>query len=94
MARQYPLENWHFSTPYPASGPMSREVRDWWCDARHHHAHREIIIVPVPAERERGGDGLEGGLGDGDADQGVIAPRVPSRRTRCLPCPFLRPPRP
>jgi hypothetical protein len=30
MARQYPLENGHFRTPYPQSGLMTRAGRDWW----------------------------------------------------------------
>ncbi len=27
---QNPLGNWHFNTPYPRSGPMSRTERDFW----------------------------------------------------------------
>jgi hypothetical protein len=27
---QMPLANWHFTTPYPKSAPMTRAERDWW----------------------------------------------------------------
>ena len=27
---QYPLEQWYYATPYPASGPMTRAERDLW----------------------------------------------------------------
>ena len=27
---QYPMRNWHYNTPYPQSGPMTRQERDFW----------------------------------------------------------------
>jgi hypothetical protein len=29
---QFPLRNWHFNTPYPMSGPMTRRERDFWLE--------------------------------------------------------------
>ena len=29
---QYPFRNWHHNTPYPLSGPMSRQERDFWLE--------------------------------------------------------------
>ena len=29
---QFPLQNWHFNTPYPRSGPMTRQERDLWLE--------------------------------------------------------------
>ena len=29
---QYPLRNWHFNTPVPQSGPMSRAEREFWLE--------------------------------------------------------------
>ena len=29
---QYPIRNWHYNTPYPQSGPMDRQERDFWLE--------------------------------------------------------------
>lgn len=54
---QHPLENWHFTTPYPESGPMSREVRDWWLamvmDCAHAPAASPKAETPRPDSPER-----------------------------------------
>jgi hypothetical protein len=59
MARQYPLKNWHYMTPYPASGPMSRAKRDWWLDLVMKGSHytagpkAEMLRVHSPKQRAR-----------------------------------------